>query len=274
MDTDQVRTPTFAAASAQHLLSAAGSLVVLVRSRGGVLVASDSRVNDTFSRTTYDGVRKLDAEGPFAWFLTGKARFVAFDADTRKVCAQLDLLHLLTSTGCSQDATSAIEMATKMAIQAADQLAQLCGDYRTPVGQPLADLATIGVVHRADELALIRLRVAQDRWGVECVAIPVAQIPRVGVFGNDRVYNAIKRAESGFELYREHPVFRKVWDSQKDPRQGEAEEFARWLIAVTSEMDCLLGPTEHPVGGAPAIVFMSAVGSTWLANPGNPDTGF
>jgi hypothetical protein len=43
--------------------------------------------------------------------------------------------------------------------------------------------------------------------------------------------------------------------------------FAKWLIEVTSQNDYLFGRSDHPVGGPPSVLFLTAKGSVWLARP-------
>ena len=255
---------TLAGAVGPDVSSSAGSLIILVRCRDGVLLAADSRLNDRLTGTYRDGVEKLYTDGPFAWFLTGNSSYIALEADTRRPLARVDLDGRMKKIGTRSDAGSAVELVRRMAADSANAVNELGRTYRVRLGEQLADAGLLGVVRQATDVAFARLTFGSDGRSIEVEVIPVRRVPRVAVVGNDRVYKAIEAGDPRFAQYRRDARFRSVYDAADDPSQQQAIDFAKWLISITSERDNDLGKSDDLVGGPPWFLFLTPTGSVWI----------
>lgn len=235
-----------------------GSLVVIVRTSEGTLVASGSRLVDNFTGRTEDGVRKLFTAGQFTWFLTGRPIHVAYEEGTSKPVARVDLFRTLRPpTGV----TTAEAAVSAMGRAAASSLTQFYRRHGLRLENPGGvEIVVIGVLHGPREIAFARLRATSDGRGVSSETIAVPRLPRLVVVGHDWVYDAIRNGNPQFAPYTSAPLFHRVMYADADPSRDNASRFAEWLIGVTADH-------EPAVGGPLAMLHIEPHGTRWLRQP-------
>ncbi|MFH1160671.1 MAG: hypothetical protein V1733_06970 [bacterium] len=243
-----------------------GSLVILIRCDTGLLLASDSRLYDPLTKKSHDGYQKIFYNDSWIWFITGIVTYQAVDASNLSEISSYDFSKAIKENITHSRINSIDDLAAYVLNIQLNEITSFYKKNEMEFPDPGTELSILGLLLQENKLLLARIFINDERT-LTAQLIPVDKIPRICVFGNDRVYRAIKTKRASFESYYNLPIFQQVLTKYEDPSKEKAIEFVKQLINITSERDSEFGPTDEKVGGEPWFLFISKKGSEWIQTP-------